>query len=792
MKPQSSLPILSTALAAASLLLLPLHSTQAASSIWSSTAPDGAWETGSNWSAGSPGATSGSTSPDVATFNNASTTLSIVPDANRNIAGLSFDTNAGNYVIGSSGGNTLTLSSGGTAQILSTLAGSSKTMSINAPLSLAGNYTIQNSNATTTNLLNVGGSIGGLSGTVTLTLSGSNTGNNTITGAIGNGSATALNLTKSGTGTWLLSGSNNYTGTTTVNQGTLNFATGSLGSGGGITVNGGTLAWAAGNTTDISSRTVTIGSSGGTFNISGSTTFANSIGNSGTGAFTKTGGGILTLSAAAGWTGANNINGGTMILSNSNQLSSGSISFGGGALQMTGTHAFANTVTLNSNTTFQSSGSGNSVTFNGTTTNSSANRTITNNISGSLNFGNINLSESAATGRTLTFQGNATSSTNVTGTIANAASAGAGVGGITVNPTAGGIVTFSGNNTYTGKTAIQNGTLSVGSLNNVSGGSASSNLGAPTTVANGTIDLGAAGNTGTLRYTGAGQTTDRVINLVGSTGGGNVQNNGTGALVITSDLTVTAAGSKTLTLSGSHTGNNTFQGAIVNGSGTVSVSKAETGKWVLTGTNTYTGTTTIASNGGTFLINGTHTGGGAYTVNSGGTLGGSGSITTANANVTVSAGGKLAPGADTPAALTINSGTAGLNVSGAVTAGNSQSMLFTLGAVAGSDQLILSGGTLNIGSGVLEFDDFSFDTVAGFGSGAYTLFDTTSTITGTFGTNLTGTIAGMDATIAFANGGQDIVLTVVPEPQSTTLLLLGLGLFSCVLRRRSYGSRISC
>src|SRR5262249_31075767 len=53
-----------------------------------------------------------------------------------------------------------------------------------------------------------------------------------------------------------------------------------------------------------------------------------------------------------------------------------------------------------------------------------------------------------------------------------------------------GTLTLTGANTYSGKTSIANGVVSVSSLNSVSGGSASSNLGAPTTPANGTIDFG--------------------------------------------------------------------------------------------------------------------------------------------------------------------------------------------------------------------------------------------------------------------------------------------------------------
>ena len=158
-----------------------------------------------------------------------------------------------------------------------------------------------------------------------------------------------------------------------------------------------------------------------------------------------------------------------------------------------------------------------------------------------------------------------------------------------------GIQTLSGANTYAGKTIIQNGAISVASINSVTGGTASSNLGAPTTIANGTIDLGATTTTGTLIYTGTGETTDRVLNLAGTTGGGTIDQSGTGNLKFTSTLTATGAGIKTLTLQGSTAGTGEIAGVIVNNSGTntTAVTKLGTDTWKLSGLNTYTGTTTV-------------------------------------------------------------------------------------------------------------------------------------------------------------------------------------------------------
>jgi len=140
---------------------------------------------------------------------------------------------------------------------------------------------------------------------------------------------------------------------------------------------------------------------------------------------------------------------------------------------------------------------------------------------------------------------------------------------------------LSGANTYTGKTSVQGGTLSVSSINSVVGGTAGSSPGAPTTVANGTIAIGSAAIAGTLIYTGAGETTDRVINLSGTVAaGGTIDSSGTGPFVTTGGVAATGAGAKTLTLTGTNTGNNTIGGVIADNTTTnkTSLTKSGAGK----------------------------------------------------------------------------------------------------------------------------------------------------------------------------------------------------------------------
>jgi fibronectin-binding autotransporter adhesin len=326
-----------------------------------------------------------------------------------------------------------------------------------------------------------------------------------------------------------------------------------------------------------------------------------------------------------------------------------------------------------------------------------------------------------------------------------------------------GTLTLGDDNTYTGKTtigAITNAgdpTLVVSSFNSVNGGTpllANSSLGAPTTIANGTIEIGSNNSTPnpTLRYGGVaatGETTDRIIHFIfNSTATRTLDaSNPSGLLKFTSAFTSNGTSTGHMVLRG--TGN----AEIVQGLpfAFTNLTKSDAGTWTLGGNVGNTGTTTISA--GKLVINGTQANSGAISVNGTSTLGGSGSLGGA---VTVAAGANLEPGASA-GTLTIRSS---LNIS-AMT-GSTGVMNFELGPIAASDKIV--AGTVNIGT--LAFDDFNFSALTGLANGTYTLIQSGG-ITGSLDPDsgdITGTIGAGPATGTLQITGNNIELVVTGVP----------------------------
>jgi autotransporter-associated beta strand protein len=168
-----------------------------------------------------------------------------------------------------------------------------------------------------------------------------------------------------------------------------------------------------------------------------------------------------------------------------------------------------------------------------------------------------------------------------------------------------------------------------------------------------------------------------------------------------------------LTAGGDNTSTD-FAGSI---SGTCSLTKTGSGTMTLSGSNAYTGSTTI--NAGKLKVMGSLNAGSTVTVNSTATLMGTGSV---NGPVTVSSGGTIAPGA--------SAGT--LTVGSAVLGGIYACEIN--GAVA---DRITSTGSITINAGAtLAFSTLSAPTLK-----SYILASYSGSLTGTF-TNVTGTLTG--------------------------------------------------
>ena len=125
-------------------------------------------------------------------------------------------------------------------------------------------------------------------------------------------------------------------------------------------------------------------------------------------------------------------------------------------------------------------------------------------------------------------------------------------------------------------------------------------------------------------------------------------------------------------------------------------------------------------------------------------------------------------------------GAGSLDITGAATC----TLEFELGTA--SDLVDLTSGTLEIGNGLINFDDFDFTAGSGFAAGIYTLFNAGS-ISGSLGGGVTGQVGGLDATLLLS--GNSMQLSVVPEPSTMGLATLGLAGAALARRRRMLLSR---
>jgi len=502
----------------------------------------------------------------------------------------------------------------------------------------------------------------------------------------------AIGLTKLGTNTLILSGSNTYTGTTSLLGGTLQANNASaLGTGGNITLNGGTLQYTAASavqdwSTRFKNSISTLALDTNAVNV----TLGGIVDNTNAAGLTKLGSGTLTLGAANTYTGGTTVNAGTLQLSGAGTLggTTGPLTVNAAILDLNGTNQTVGALGGTGGTILNNFGSGTS---------------------------------------TLTAGGGALSSLIVDN------STGAGKVALVVS----GGVTLTGSNTYSGGTTVSSGYLQL-------------NTNATAAAGTGPIILSTGGTGGTASsfLLGAAVTAPNAIS-----GAGYVENyNGAatttvlgGNLSYTGNTYYRTAGS---TFNFATTGNNTLAGIIGSTLGGYlgsesangNVIKSGTGTLTLAGSNVYTGTTTV-SNGVlnvTGGINSANTAGiGTITVADGTTnalltLNG-GTVNATSGNPSLSIGGAAGTGTGV---VVVNSGST-LTTTGEVwmgTNGNGTTPNFGAllinggtvtsgsylalgrGNIAGTNlsrgELVMAGGTLTVSTNSLEIGSFQEGTSA--------------------------------------------------------------------------------
>jgi autotransporter-associated beta strand protein len=189
--------------------------------------------------------------------------------------------------------------------------------------------------------------------------------------------------------------------------------------------------------------------------------------------------------------------------------------------------------------------------------------------------------------------------------------------------TATGTASLLGLNTFTGTTSIGRCSLTINSIADYDG--TPSSLGAPTTLASGTIWMSPNSDSieSRLVYIGTGHSSNRPIALVSGSFAA-IDASGSGKLLLTGNISNTGARNRILKLNG--TGEGELGGVINNFDSTrlTSLIKSGTGAWTLSGANTYTGTTGVLA--GNLRVNGSIAAGSTVEVAAAGTLSGTGTI----------------------------------------------------------------------------------------------------------------------------------------------------------------------
>jgi autotransporter-associated beta strand protein len=609
-----------------------------------------------------------------------------------------------------------------------------------------------------TNDLNLGAGAVTMDASRTITVSASNL---TVGGAI---SGSGFSLTKNGTGTLALGGANTFSGGVVLNLGTLAINNAAA-------LGTGTFTISAASTIDNTSGVAVTNSQNNAISWNANLTFAGSNDlNLGTGAVTMSAARAVTVTAG-NLTIGGEVAGGFGLTKN-----------GSGTLILSGNNSYTGGTTINNGTLL---------------------------IAGAGLLGQGNYSTTIANSGMFRFSGS--NNQTLSGVIS-------GTGNLIHNGA--GTLFLTATNTFSGNLAVEQGTLSIATINNASANGALGN-------SSNAVTLGSAGNTGTLSYTGSTASSSKAFTMgtdgTGSfeitdgataltvsgivNGSGNLEKSGSGRLILIGANSY--SGNTTISAGTLQIGAGTDAGALGTGpaitnngallfnvgsgnrtiaadmSGTGSLTKNGTGALTLSGSNSYNGTTTV--NAGSLLVTGS-TASSAITINSGATLGGSGTV----GALVINSGATLSPG-NSPGTITLgNTSWEG--------GGNYNWQIYDASGVAGTGwDLVNSAGTLTINStsgnkfninlwslsgispdasgtptGFVASNNYSW-TIASFAS--VTGFDAANFAINTSATNGTGGFSGFTGTFSLALSGGNITIDYA-APNNSAIWTGGTGNWS--------------
>lgn len=428
-----------------------------------------------------------------------------------------------------------------------------------------------------------------------------------------------------GTGNLTLGGANTYTGATNLTGGTLVLGNPAALQDSTLDIEGGNLSFGSltaatfGGLTDVltilylenqagtAPVTLTVGNDNITSTYDGILADGTTPG----GALVKVGTGSFTLSETNTYTGGTTLDAGTLYVDNTLALGTGTLSLGGGTLDVDGLAGspLSNNIDVTANVILGNSTDSNAIILNGILTNIGNNIVTFNNIHGTTFSGPAFYLSDGSGCYTLTL---------ATGSVGNNVMISAPIGNdlshvtnSSLAITGNGQVTLTGANSYSGNTTIGTGaTLIVGN---------SSALGASTLyLGNGTVaGDGLDGGTGYQLYNNVVlAATNGTIGGPSNLTFGGLTNNATNILNLngnttftgTVDLNTGTTAAHTLTLLIANGDTVTISGSIIDSANTGSLTldnAANVGTLILSGANTYNGTTILGA--GTLDITGSGT-----------------------------------------------------------------------------------------------------------------------------------------------------------------------------------------